>query len=98
MAEALDSTFLPHLHPSVLWLWMKVEQYAFWSQRVMNPSQGVHDALQLDTSERVGEDGHLEVLLSKLGTGDVGHPEADFGTQWLGGAVDCPFDLLRVGI
>jgi hypothetical protein len=82
----------------MLWLWMKVEQYTSRSKRAMNPPQGVHDALRLDASERVGEDGHLERLLSKLGIGDVGHPEADLGTEWLGGAVDCPFDLLRVGI
>jgi hypothetical protein len=64
----------------------------------MNPPQGVHHALQFDASQRVGEDGHLEGLLSKLGIGDVGHAEADLGTEWLGGAVDSPFDLLRVGI
>lgn len=92
--EALDPSALPHFHPGVLWLWMKVEQYTFRSQRTMNLFQGVDHALQFDASQGVGEDGDVIGLLSELGIGNVGYPEADFGTEWLGSALDCPFDLL----
>src|SRR5579885_1939976 len=64
----------------------------------MDGSQGANDALTEHSSERPGEDGHIERLLGQAGLCDVVYPEGDHRLEGYGRGGYRLVDALRVGI
>ncbi len=96
--DVMDVLATPYLDPRMLGLRMDVQQQPAGSERPVNCSQSVDDALRRYSSERPGEDGHVEGISRQADVRNIGHPERDNRPEGLGGGGDPLFDALRLGI
>jgi hypothetical protein len=97
-SEAVNPVLLPDLEAAVHRLRMNVEQNSVISQRAMDSSQGVHDALQRNASQRVREDSHTKAVPRDGRFVDVLRLENDLASKLSRSGVARLVDRLLVGI
>jgi len=98
LTQGADPVPLPDFKTAVLWLRVKIEQNSAGPKRRMNPTQGVHDTLWRQTSQRVREDRHIKEILRNIDMVDICHDEGDLGTEPFRSLFDSLEDLLLVDI